>query len=128
MHRYRYQYRYRCRYFVKILVLVVELPIPSTDTTHQYFTASNWPGDAICTATVSRGGQESTLFNTSNLIKHLKTHHSAKYTAFTDACGARPKQPILTDVLQKKKNAHAHTEREVERKTVPHRLSDCLCT
>src|SRR4029434_126332 len=82
----------------------------------------------ICTATVWRGGKESTLFNTSNLIKHLKTHHSAKYTAFTDASGARPKQPILTDVLQKKKNAHAHTEREVERKTVPHRLSDCLCT
>ena len=48
MHRYRYQYRYRCRYFVKILVLVLvfELPIPSTDTTHQYFTASNWPGYA----------------------------------------------------------------------------------
>src|SRR4029434_4393515 len=48
MHRYRYQYRYRCRYFVKILVLVlvVELPIPSTDTIHQYFTASNWPGYA----------------------------------------------------------------------------------
>src|SRR4029434_11034518 len=46
MHRYRYQYRYRCRYFVKILVLVFELPIPSTDTIHQYFTASNWPGYA----------------------------------------------------------------------------------
>ena len=52
----------------------------------------------ICTATVSRGGKESTLFNTSNLIKLLKTHHSAKYTEFTDASGARPKQPILTDV------------------------------
>src|SRR4029434_6164685 len=48
MHRYRYQYRYLCRYFVKILVLVLvfEWPIPSTDTTHQYFTASNWPGYA----------------------------------------------------------------------------------
>src|SRR4029434_4251814 len=46
MHRYRYQYRYRWRYFVKILVLVFELPIQSTDTTHQYFTASNWPGYA----------------------------------------------------------------------------------
>ena len=44
MHRYRYQYR--CRFFVKILVLVVELLIPSTDTTHQYFTESNWPGYA----------------------------------------------------------------------------------
>src|SRR4029434_10314298 len=59
----------------------------------------------ICTATVLRGGKESTLFNTSNLIKHLKTHHSAKYTEFTDASGPRLKQPILTD-------AHAHTERE----------------
>lgn len=65
----------------------------------------------ICTATVSRGGKESTLFNTSNLIKHLKTHHSAKNTEFTDASGARPKQPILTDVLQKKKT-RTHTERE----------------
>ena len=36
----------------------------------------------ICTATVSRGGKESTSFNASNLIKHLKTHHSAKYTEF----------------------------------------------
>src|SRR4029434_2078878 len=72
----------------------------------------------ICTATVWRGGKESTLFNTSNLIKHLKTHHSAKYTAYTDASGARPKQPILTDVLQKKKTrTHTHREREVERKT-----------
>ena len=66
---------------------------------------------------VSRGGKESTLFNTSNLIKHLKTHYSAKYTESTDASGARPKQPIFTDVLQKKKNAHAHRESEVERKT-----------
>src|SRR4029434_3177634 len=87
----------------------------------------------ICTATVSRGGKESTLFNTSNLIKHLKTHHSAKDTEFTHASGAIRKQPILTDVLQKKKTC-THTqrergrEREVERKTVPHRLSDCLCT
>ena len=64
----------------------------------------------ICTATVSRGGKESTLFNTSNLIKHLKMHHSAKYTEFTDASGARPKQPILTDVLQKKKTC-THRER-----------------
>src|SRR4029434_9611028 len=46
MHRYRYQYRYRTRYFEKTHVLVVELPIPSTDTTHQYLTASNWPGYA----------------------------------------------------------------------------------
>ena len=60
-------------------------------------------------------------------IPNLKTHHSAKYTEFTDASGARPKQPILTDVLQKKKT-RTHREREVERKTVPHRLSDCLCT
>src|SRR4029434_6726511 len=82
-----------------------------------------------CTATVSRGGKESTLFNTSNLIKHLKAHHSAKYTEVTDASGARAKRPILTDVLQKKKmRTHTHREREVERKTVPHRLSDCLCT
>ena len=57
------------------------------------------------------------MFNTSNLIKLLKTHHSAKYTEFTDASGARPKQPILTDVLQKKKRARTHSEREVERKT-----------
>src|SRR4029434_9076356 len=65
----------------------------------------------ICTATVLRGGKESTLFNTSNLIKHLKTHQSAKYTEFTDGSGARPKQPILTDVLQKKKT-RTHTQRE----------------
>ena len=82
----------------------------------------------ICTATVSRGGKESTLFNTSNLIKLLKTHHSAKYTEFTDASGARPKQTILTDVFQKKKRARTHRKREVERKTVPHRSSDYLCT
>src|SRR4029434_4505205 len=68
----------------------------------------------ICTATVSRGEQESPLLNTSNLIKHLKKHHSAKYTEFTDASGARPKQPILTDVLQKKK-MRTHTQRERER-------------
>src|SRR4029434_136572 len=65
----------------------------------------------ICTATVSRGGKESTLFNKSNLIKHFKTHYTAKYTEFTDASGARPKQPSLDDVLQKKKT-RTHTERE----------------
>src|SRR4029434_1231965 len=65
----------------------------------------------ICTATVSRGGKESTSFNTSNLIIHLKTHHSAEYTTFTDANGTRQKQPILTDVLQKKKT-RTHTQRE----------------
>src|SRR4029434_2566975 len=84
----------------------------------------------ICTATVSRGGKESTLFNTSNLIKHLKTHHSAKYTESTDASGAKPKQPILTDVFQKK-TPRTHTQRERGREKdfiVPHRLSDCLCT
>src|SRR4029434_3966486 len=55
--------------------------------------------------------------------------HSAKYTEVTGASGAREKHPILTDVLQKKKTGtHTQREREVERKTVPHRLSDCLCT
>src|SRR4029434_4189580 len=68
----------------------------------------------ICTATVSRGGKERTLFNTSNLIKHLKTRHSAKYTEFTNASGARPKQPTLTDVLQKREKMSTDTSRAIE--------------
>src|SRR4029434_1463766 len=75
---------------------------------------------SVRSALLRCGGAERKVlcFNTSNLIKHLKTHHSAKYTELTDASGARQKQPILTDVLQKKKT-HTHTEREreVERKT-----------
>ncbi|KAK0142029.1 Zinc finger BED domain-containing protein 4 [Merluccius polli] len=54
----------------------------------------------LCSARVSRGGKESTSFNTSNLIKHLKTHHSAEYTQFANAKVTR--QPTLTQVLQKR--------------------------
>ncbi|XP_026087257.1 zinc finger BED domain-containing protein 4-like [Carassius auratus] len=55
----------------------------------------------LCSAKVSRGGKESTSFNTSNLIKHLKTHHSAEYTQFSQAKQAT-QQPTLTQVLQKR--------------------------
>src|SRR4029434_7355358 len=68
----------------------------------------------ICTATVSRGRKESTLFNTSNLIKHLKTRHSAKYTEFTNARVARPKHPTLTDVLQKREKMSKDNSRAIE--------------
>jgi len=55
----------------------------------------------LCSAKVSRGGKESTSFNTSNLIKHLKTHHSAEYSQFRKA-KPTPQQPTLTQVLQKR--------------------------
>ncbi|XP_073722443.1 zinc finger BED domain-containing protein 4-like [Misgurnus anguillicaudatus] len=54
----------------------------------------------LCSAKVSRGGKESTSFNTSNLIKHLKTHHSAEYAQFSKAKATQ--QPTLTQVLQKR--------------------------
>src|SRR4029434_4562708 len=39
----------------------------------------------------------------------------------------RSNQSSLTS-CKRKKRARTHREREVERKTVRHRLSDCLCT
>ena len=67
----------------------------------------------ICNAMGSRGGKESTSFNTSILIKHLKTHHSAKYTEF-NASGARLKQPTLTDVLQKREKMSKDNSRAIK--------------
>ena len=61
---------------------------------------------------VLRGGKESTPFNTSSLIKHLKTNHSAKYTEF-NASGSRPKQPTLTDVLEKREKMSKDNSRAI---------------
>lgn len=55
----------------------------------------------LCSAKVSRGGRENTSFNTSNLIKHLKTHHGDQYAEFTQA-SSRQKQPTLNEVLLKR--------------------------
>ena len=68
----------------------------------------------ICYATVSRGGKESTYFNTSNMIKHQKNYHSAKYTEFTNASGARLKQPTLTDVFQKREKMSKDNSRAIK--------------
>lgn len=35
----------------------------------------------ICKAKLSRGGLNTSTYNTSNLIKHLKTHHDTEYKA-----------------------------------------------
>lgn len=38
----------------------------------------------LCSAKVSRGGEKSCSFNTSNLIKHLKNQHGAEYKEFAN--------------------------------------------
>ncbi|KAL1249064.1 hypothetical protein QQF64_022382 [Cirrhinus molitorella] len=71
---------------------------------------------AVCkigTASVSRGGKQSISFNTSNLIKHLKTHHSAKYTEFTNA-SAKPQQRSLTEVFQKREKLSKDNPRSIK--------------
>lgn len=71
----------------------------------------------LCAAKVSRGGKENTSFNTSNLIKHLKTHHKAEYTEFANAnanANARPQQPTLAQVLQKRQTMARDNPRAVK--------------
>lgn len=67
----------------------------------------------LCTGKVSRGGKESTSFNTSNLIKHLRTHHAQEYTEFAKA-NARPEQPTLTQVLEKRQKMSRENPRAVK--------------
>ncbi|CAI5676938.1 unnamed protein product [Oreochromis niloticus] len=67
----------------------------------------------LCTRKVSRGGKESTSFNTSNLIKHMRTHHALEYTEFAKA-NARPEQPTLTQVLEKRQKISRENPRAVK--------------
>lgn len=67
----------------------------------------------LCTGKVSRGGKESTSFNTSNLIKHLRTHHKPEYADFAKA-NAKPQQPTLTQVLEKREKMSRENPRAVK--------------
>ena len=54
----------------------------------------------LCAAKLSRGGTISTAYNTSNLIKHLKSQHDAEYKEFTRDTDKR--QPTLQQTLAKR--------------------------
>ena len=69
----------------------------------------------LCTGKVSRGGKEGTSFNTSSLIKHLRTHHKPEYTDFAKAnVNAKPQWPTLTQVLEKREKMSRDNPRAVK--------------
>ncbi|XP_038157148.1 zinc finger BED domain-containing protein 4-like [Cyprinodon tularosa] len=65
----------------------------------------------ICKSKFSRGGTNPNSYNTSNLIKHLKTQHDAEYKEFSHS-GGKLQQPTLPQMLKKREkmsrdNPHA---------------------
>ena len=58
-------------------------------------------------------GEESKSFNTSNLIKYLRTHHKPEYTDFAKT-NAKPQQPTLTQVLEKQEKMSRENQRAVK--------------
>lgn len=65
----------------------------------------------LCMAKLSRGGTKSTGYNTSNLIKHLKSQHEAEYKEFT--CDNK-RQPTLQQMLAKRKKMSRDKPRVVK--------------
>ncbi|XP_067303799.1 zinc finger BED domain-containing protein 4-like [Pseudorasbora parva] len=64
----------------------------------------------LCSAKLSRGGSKGSAFNTSNLIKHLKSQHDNEYKEFTHT--SKPTQPTLQQTLARREkmsrdNPHA---------------------
>lgn len=66
----------------------------------------------LCPAKVSRGGTKSTVYNTSNLIKHLKSQHDAEYKKFTRDTNKR--QPTLQQTLAKREKMSRDNPRVVK--------------
>ncbi len=55
----------------------------------------------LCTAKLSRGGATTSSYNTSILIKHLKSQHDAQFSEFANASSGKPQQPTLRQALEK---------------------------
>ena len=66
----------------------------------------------LCAAKLSRGGTISTAYNTSNLIKHLKSQHDAEYKEFTRDTDKR--QPTLQQTLAKREKMSRDNPRAVK--------------
>lgn len=54
----------------------------------------------LCSKKISRGGTKASTFNTSNLIKHLKTRHEGQYKEFAASSGRQ--QPTLQQTLERR--------------------------
>ncbi|XP_035772202.1 uncharacterized protein LOC118455981 [Neolamprologus brichardi] len=66
----------------------------------------------LCSAKLSRGGSKGSAFNTSNLIKHLKSQQDNEYKEFTHA--SRPTQPTLQQTLARREKMSRDNLRAVK--------------
>ncbi|XP_077101521.1 zinc finger BED domain-containing protein 4-like [Siphateles boraxobius] len=66
----------------------------------------------LCSAKLSRRGSKGSAFNTSNLIKHLKSQHDNEYKEFTHA--SKPTQPTLQKTLARRDNMSRDNPRAVK--------------
>ncbi|KAI2668488.1 Zinc finger BED domain-containing protein 4 [Labeo rohita] len=66
----------------------------------------------LCSAKLSRGGSKGSAFNTSNLIKHLKSQHDNEYKEFTLA--PKPTQPTLQQTLARREKMSRDNPRAVK--------------
>ncbi|XP_067283555.1 zinc finger BED domain-containing protein 4-like [Pseudorasbora parva] len=66
----------------------------------------------LCSAKLSRGGSKGSAFNTSNLIKHLKSQHDNEYKEFTHA--SKPTQPTLQQTLARREKMSRDNPRAVK--------------
>lgn len=67
----------------------------------------------LCSSKISRGGTNSSAYNTSNLIKHLKNRHNADYQKFTKA-SHRLSQPTLPQTLSRREKMLRDNPRAVK--------------
>ncbi|RXN38504.1 zinc finger BED domain-containing 4-like protein [Labeo rohita] len=66
----------------------------------------------LCSAKLSRGGSKGSAFNTSNLIKHLKSQHDNEYKEFTQA--PKPTQLTLQQTLARREKMSRDNPRAVK--------------
>ncbi|XP_023662393.2 zinc finger BED domain-containing protein 4-like [Paramormyrops kingsleyae] len=66
----------------------------------------------LCSAKLSRGGSKGSAFNTSNLIKHLKSQHDNEYKEFTHA--SKSTQPTLQQTLVRREKMSRDNPRAVK--------------
>ncbi|KAL0188436.1 hypothetical protein M9458_015535 [Cirrhinus mrigala] len=128
MHRYRYRYRYLVsasiphflKYSYSLKVPRYQGPIPRSErgegearrnmsAVWNYFKVNE---DDKTKADCKLGGSKGCAFNTSNLIKHLKSQHDNEYKEFTHA--SKPTQPTLQQTLARREKMSRDNPRAVK--------------